>query len=278
MSQHTLPTTTDTAANYLVPNTPQSKSPASPSTFTTHPALTPYQIPSSGYLAAHPTITYNNQAFPIRHLAVGAIVITPPATTTTFPAPTLQPPPSSTSTSSSPPLEPTPKVLLLRRAPTDSMPNLWEVPGGAVDPTDPTILHAVARELFEESGLTAAHVGPIVGGTASRDPACSDEGAPAQVFLTRSGNLVGKWHFLVGVREVDMSGVRCDPEEHSAFVWATEAEVEGGVVAGGKMEIPFTTRDQRRAVLEGFRVWRAVGAQAQAQDQDQDQEAPALGK
>jgi 8-oxo-dGTP pyrophosphatase MutT (NUDIX family) len=29
------------------------------------------------------------------------------------------------------------------------MPNKWELPGGAVDDDDPTILHAAARELAE---------------------------------------------------------------------------------------------------------------------------------
>jgi 8-oxo-dGTP pyrophosphatase MutT (NUDIX family) len=34
-----------------------------------------------------------------------------------------------------------------------SFPNLWEVPGGSPELSDPTILHSVAREAFEETGL-----------------------------------------------------------------------------------------------------------------------------
>jgi 8-oxo-dGTP pyrophosphatase MutT (NUDIX family) len=41
------------------------------------------------------------------------------------------------------------KVLVIQRASPDSMPNKWELPGGAVDDDDPTILHAAARELAE---------------------------------------------------------------------------------------------------------------------------------
>ena len=46
------------------------------------------------------------------------------------------------------------RVLQVQRAATErSFPNLWEVPGGGADEKDPTILHSVAREIFEETGL-----------------------------------------------------------------------------------------------------------------------------
>lgn len=37
-------------------------------------------------------------------------------------------------------------------------PSAQEIPGGKMDDTDETILHAAARELHEETGLTATHV------------------------------------------------------------------------------------------------------------------------
>ena len=43
------------------------------------------------------------------------------------------------------------------------MSNRWEVPGGAVDLEDETILHGVAREAWEESGLKVTAIGPQVG-------------------------------------------------------------------------------------------------------------------
>ncbi|KAK4250618.1 hypothetical protein C7999DRAFT_11588 [Corynascus novoguineensis] len=55
------------------------------------------------------------------------------------------------------------RVLLIQRAPHDSMPLLWEVPGGACDPEDETILHAVGRELWEEAGLKLKRVVRQVG-------------------------------------------------------------------------------------------------------------------
>ena len=136
------------------------------------------------------------------------------------------------------------------------MPNRWEVPGGAVDDTDATILHGAARELFEESGLRAAHIGPLVR-RASADQQHHEDG---QVFLTRTGNLVAKFHFLVDVPQGCEGAVKCDPEEHSEWAWATEAEVEAAVVAG--REVQFTTADQREAVLDGFRLWRKLREEA----------------
>lgn len=56
------------------------------------------------------------------------------------------------------------------------------------------------------------------------------------------------------VADDQLGKVRCDPAEHSQWVWAEEGEVEKGEVRG--MELRFTTREQREVVLEGFRVWR----------------------
>ncbi|KAF4119782.1 8-oxo-dGTP pyrophosphatase MutT, NUDIX family [Geosmithia morbida] len=50
------------------------------------------------------------------------------------------------------------RILLLKRAAHDSMPNRWEPPGGGVDAEDASILNACARELYEEAGLVATRV------------------------------------------------------------------------------------------------------------------------
>lgn len=55
------------------------------------------------------------------------------------------------------------RVLLFQRSAGESMPNLWEIPGGACDETDKSILHGAARELWEEAGLAAASILPLVG-------------------------------------------------------------------------------------------------------------------
>lgn len=126
------------------------------------------------------------------------------------------------------------------------MPLCWETPGGAVDITDASILHAVARELFEEAGLVARWIGARVGGE--------------HIFSTRSGGRVGKVSFLV---EVERTGegqeieVKLDPNEHCEYLWASEGECTARRMADGR-ELEFTTREQWAVVMGGFWAWRAV--------------------
>ncbi|KAH7014453.1 NUDIX hydrolase domain-like protein, partial [Microdochium trichocladiopsis] len=106
------------------------------------------------------------------------------------------------------------RVLLVQRAPHDSMPLRWEVPGGGCDEEDPSILYSCARELFEETGLKAVGVGPLVRG-----------GLGGQFFRSRSGKLVCKFQFVVAVDLDAGLRVKLDPNEHFAYIWATEEEV-----------------------------------------------------
>lgn len=145
------------------------------------------------------------------------------------------------------------RILLLQRAPGDSMPNRWETPGGACDNEDQTILHAVARELWEETTLVARSVGPMVG--------------DGYTFKTRSRKMVRKLNFIVEVERRDGEGefdggsnfeVRLRPEEHQSFVWATDEEVRARKV--GDVEIRFTTPEQEAVVLDAFAVLKASTA------------------
>ncbi|KAI1868173.1 hypothetical protein JX265_006996 [Neoarthrinium moseri] len=154
----------------------------------------------------------------------------------------------------------TAKVLLLQRAPHDSMPLRWEVPGGAVDEEDASVLQGAARELFEEAGLVAARFLGAVGGQEEDGPPLVEE------FFTRRGRRVGKITFLVEVaestsRQLADGGadgdivVTLDPNEHAAFLWVGEDEARAKKTAGG-MEIEFTTERQADRVLEAFNLWR----------------------
>ncbi|KAK5165703.1 uncharacterized protein LTR77_008626 [Saxophila tyrrhenica] len=137
------------------------------------------------------------------------------------------------------------KVLLVQRAAHDSMPGRWEVPGGAVDEEDPTILHAAARELVEEAGLVAAHFTRVVSEKAGLDP--------GYVFSNRAGTAT--WCRLTFAVEVEScERVTLDPNEHQAHVWATEQEVRDQRVEG--LEIPITTNSVQATILEAFRLKR----------------------
>ncbi|KAK4198053.1 putative nudix hydrolase [Triangularia verruculosa] len=138
------------------------------------------------------------------------------------------------------------RILLIQRAPEDSMPLRWEVPGGACDLEDETVLHGLARELWEESGLLMTRAVELV----SKD-----------VFLTRRGKTVEKMTFEAEVQASSTSErpvVMLDPQEHVRFLWATEEECRLGKVTLGEEEVDinFTTREQKRVILLGFKSRR----------------------
>ncbi|KAK3374791.1 NUDIX hydrolase domain-like protein [Podospora didyma] len=150
------------------------------------------------------------------------------------------------------------RILLVQRAPADSMPLAWEVPGGGCDWGDETLLYSLARELWEESRLVLKHVVRQVG-----EP---------YVFFTRRGRRIAKLNFEADVERPAGDGhvlpeVTLDPNEHVRFLWATEDECRRHkvVVPGGDdngegevVEIQFTTKGQLESILDGFQLRREV--------------------
>lgn len=242
----------------------------------THPSAEPFRLSPHAFLAAHFSDDTKTPSQTPTVLGTGAIVFDRPL-------PTCKPAPSSSSSSSPPP-----RVLLVQRAPHDSMPLKWEVPGGGCDDDDPSVLAACARELWEETGLTATGAGPLVPCPRyndGRDEAGTDHGAEVdgrvgelggQSFRSRSGKLVCKFQFVMQVdmgREEEGGKVRVklDPNEHFAYAWVTEDEVrrkevdidstpEGIVRADGQKAdgavLEFASREQWDIVLEAFKLWR----------------------
>lgn len=174
--------------------------------FTFHPSASPFTATKQAYLTTHPNAGYT-------HIATGALV---------FDA-----------------IDPiTPRILLLQRSAGDSMPNRWEVPGSGCDDEDKSILHAVARELWEEAGLKASHISAPVG-----DP---------HLFLSRSGKQICRFTFVVQV-ETNTEGrfeVKLDPEEHQRFVWASETEVRERRAM--KEVLDFTAQELVVTILQEF--------------------------
>ena len=137
------------------------------------------------------------------------------------------------------------RILLLQRSACDSNPNRWEVPGGACDEDDQSILHAVARELWEETGLKARYIGQQIGN--------------AHIFVSRSGKKIGKFHFLVGVERdaTEVPKVRLDPQEHQQYVWATQDEIK--VKQAGTVELEFTSDNMADMILRSFACTESLG-------------------
>ncbi|KAM3534750.1 hypothetical protein MY4038_002003 [Beauveria bassiana] len=225
--------------------------------YTFDASLARFNISKAAFIAAHP---------PIARVMAAAMVFRPN-------------PSSSSSSSSSPsPSSPCssspPQTLLLCRAATDSYPLKWEIPGGSVDADDATILDAVARELWEETGLTAAHmVAPIVMvpeeplteatraglGIQPQDEGLGVDADGLTVTFEETGRLWGKVTALVTtVRGEDEVVLR--DEEHGEAAWVTEEDVQRGELperdgARGRRAMDFVSDGVRRAILDGFRVY-----------------------
>jgi len=157
-----------------------------------------YTYPASLEPFALPPEQFSTPEQPL--VAVGAYIFTPPG------------------------ISPT-KVLLLRRAPTDTFPNLWEVPGGGAELADTTLLDAVVREVLEESGLVVTMVKQLLG-TAE--------------FKTRSGRVCRKHDFLVAVEEGE---IKTHPAEHSEWGWFGVEEVN---------VLAITMEDMRKTLMAAF--------------------------
>jgi 8-oxo-dGTP pyrophosphatase MutT (NUDIX family) len=147
---------------------------------------------------------------------------------------------------------PEPHILLIQRVGKDSMANKWEIPGGGIDDTDPTILHGLAREVFEETGLHLTRVVDLI---------------EMQECLWRRGKYC-KWSFEIEVAEIppphrshtphqhdekpadgvkDLASIPIilDPEEHQSFAWVTEDKVN---------EYSITTKEQKWVIEKSLGI------------------------
>ncbi|KAJ6780397.1 hypothetical protein PWT90_03541 [Aphanocladium album] len=212
--------------------------------YTFHASLAGLNVSKAAYLAANPHI--------VRLMAAAMVFRLDPATSA-------------------------PQVLLLRRAASDSYPLRWEIPGGSVDASDATVLDGVARELWEETGLVAAHmVAPILLSPPEEEEGLTEEiraGLGIQprdeqlgvnrdglsVTFMETGNVWAKPAVLVTARSTETAVVLRD-EEHAEAAWVTEEDVRRGELRGEdgtKRRMDFVSDGVRRSILDGFRVYAA---------------------
>lgn len=150
--------------------------------------------------------------------------------------------------------DPQPRMLLVQRSASDSMPNKWEIPGGGVDPGE-TILDGVAREVLEESGLAVTEIVELIEQLEHDDWETVEGG---YLFHTRRKARIVKFTFVVEVEDVNT--LKLDPNEHQDYVWATEAEcrakravrTEAKDLQKETVELEFTTDAQEEAILKAF--------------------------
>ncbi|KAL8861293.1 MAG: hypothetical protein Q9178_002165 [Gyalolechia marmorata] len=140
-----------------------------------------------------------------------------------------------------------------------------KVPGGSVEADDPTVLHGLAREVFEETGLRLTRFMRLVGedtrGTASQeDKTVSKPGDPKRLKLGFEIEVSE-----IGVLETDTNErdverylrsvpVDLDPHEHQDHAWVTEEEVKAFYENG--VGRPIVSKDRAGEMLEAFRLRR----------------------
>ncbi|UGY94490.1 NUDIX hydrolase [Streptomyces gobiensis] len=90
-------------------------------------------------------------------------------------------------------------VLLLHRTASDYMGGLWELPSGGVDAGE-TLIHALCREVEEETGLSVTAVGAYLGHFD---------------YLSKSGKNTRQFNFAAVV-----AGETVTLTEHDAHLWA----------------------------------------------------------
>ena len=96
-------------------------------------------------------------------------------------------------------------VLLLKRAQSDYLGGIYELPSGRVEAGE-GLAQALRREVAEETGLEVVGIGPYLG---------------YFDYPSGSGVLTRQLNFLVTVRPTE-SGIRLSPE-HETFVWVDKA-------------------------------------------------------
>ena len=162
-----------------------------------------------------------------------------------------------------------PAILLVQRASTESFPNAWEVPGGSVEGFDPTILHSVAREVFEETGLHLTRVVREVGKglrfttrfkclKLSFEIEVSEIQQPSakEVSLHKSNSqkeLKARSFRAEEEREVS---VTLDPAEHQRYAWVVEEDIKTPERSVDKLS--FVAEDQQQAMLAAFESRRTA--------------------
>ena len=102
-------------------------------------------------------------------------------------------------------------------------------------------MHAVAREVKEETGLDVTRIVRKVG-----------EFGWAEFHKRRQRHEA--WQKLIFEVEVKDINVKLDPIEHQDFLWATEEEVSND--KSGNVTLTWITKPNKDMNMEGFRLHR----------------------
>ena len=139
-----------------------------------------------------------------------------------------------------------PRLLVLQRAstlPINQYPAKWDFPGGRFETSDNSIFDAVAREIWEETGCHLSRILEFAG---------INRWVKGPVYGSRKW---GKFVFLADVAELedtdelDKVPIGLADDEHQAYSWVTEEEVDA---------YDFIGEDQSQMLKEAFRKFEAL--------------------
>ena len=160
------------------------------------------------------------------------------------------------------------RLLMVQRAASEQgFPNCWEVPGGSSEYEDPTILHSVAREVFEETGLRLTRFVRQIGKGLefSTGPAQSRKlwlKLDFEIEVAEIGNaLLSNLGSATTLEEESSTKVSnsidvvLDSSEHQAYRWLREEEIRSAKVGEGSL--PLIGEDQKEAILQAFELRKA---------------------
>jgi len=130
-----------------------------------------------------------------------------------------------------------PRLLLLKRADHEAyFPGVFEIPGGKVDAQDASIKQAVAREVFEESGLVVTKfLGELKPMLYTTEKIVDEHSGCRRVVVKRATQL----NYVV---VVSRSEVTLNANEHSESIWAFERDLDH----------LRTTDEMRKVIKEAF--------------------------
>jgi 8-oxo-dGTP diphosphatase len=109
------------------------------------------------------------------------------------------------------------QVLLLKRKPDDSFGDLYEMPGGGVEPGE-DLQGAIYREVQEETGLTVINVVTYLG---------------KFEYVTSKKKLTRQFNFSVDIKNTSPIQI----SEHSEYVWCHKSNISDYAMT---QEVKFT--------------------------------------
>ncbi|KAL9068449.1 MAG: hypothetical protein Q9161_006200 [Pseudevernia consocians] len=201
------------------------------------PAIITTDLPPTLTFLSNPISCYFNAAPPYNNVALGTLLFTPPRQT--------------------------PRLLLLQRAggmDPHAFSDFWQIPSGSPKPSDPTMLHALARIIFAQTGLRLQSVVTMSG---IEIESASVEIGNAQrmrmLFMVEVAELgpmqldnspFGK-DFGYGSQGLDVDSVpiALNLGKHRQYLWSREEDLKEFINSG---LYPIEERTQYRMMLEAF--------------------------